>query len=154
MRKLEEFVNEKLRVSKDNVTTDITLGEQGWKCTSVFSMYTEIREVDHFLKTDMDLERLQNIDTEDYTEGKVEFIDKVFRALKRWKWCNKIINVILSGYTFDEGFDKVQETLRNNAKCELAKYKYDQSSIGVKRQVIRILDSRKITAMVLSFNKL
>ena len=85
MRKLEEFVNEKLRVSKDNVIPDISLGKQGWKCTSVFSMYTEIREVDHFLKTDIDLERLQNIDTEDYTEDKVEFIDKVFRALKRWK---------------------------------------------------------------------
>ena len=149
MRKLEEFVNEKLRVSKDNVTPDITLGEQGWKCTSVFSMYTEIREVDHFLKTDMDLERLQNIDTEDYTEGKVEFIDKVFRALKRWKWCNKIINVILSGYTFDEGFDKVQEILKLPAKCE-----YSGNSVEDKRQVIRIIDSRKTIAMVLSFNKL
>ena len=149
MRKLEEFVNEKLRVSKDNVTPDNTLGEQGWKCTSVFSMYTEIREVDHFLKTDIDLERLQNIDTEDYTEGKVEFIDKVFRALKRWKWCNKIINTILSGYTFDEGFDKVQEILKYPAKCE-----YSGNSVEDKRQVIRIIDSRKITAMVLSFNKL
>lgn len=149
MRKLEEFVNEKLRVSKDNVTLDITLGEQGWKCTSVFSMYTEIREVDHFLKTDIDLERLQNIDTEDYTEGKVEFIDKVFRALERWKWCNKIINVILSGYTFDEGFDKIQEILNHPAKCE-----YSGSSVEDKRQVIRIIDSRKTTAMILSFNKL
>ena len=149
MRKLEEFVNEKLRVSKDNVTPDITLGEQGWKCTSVFSLYTEIREVDHFLKTDIDLERLQNIDTEDYTEGKVEFIDKVFRALKRWKWCNKIINVILSGYTFDEGFDNIQEILNHPAKCE-----YSGSSVEDKRQVIRIIDSRKTTAIVLSFNKL
>ena len=149
MRKLEEFVNEKLRVSKDNVIPDITLGEQGWKCTSVFSMYTEIREVDHFLKTDIDLERLQNIDTEDYTEDKVEFIDKVFRALKRWKWCNKIINGILSGYTFDEGFDKIQEILNHPAKCE-----YSGSSVEDKRQVIRIIDSRKITAMILSFNKL
>ena len=149
MRKLEEFVNEKLRVSKDNVTLDNTLGEQGWKCTSVFSMYTEIREVDHFLKTDMDLERLQNIDTEDYTEGKVEFVDKVFRAFKRWKWCNKIINVILSGYTFNEGFDKIQEILNHPTKCE-----YSGSSVEDKRQVIRIIDSHKKTAMVLSFNKL
>ena len=30
MRKLEEFVNEKLRVSKDNVTSYIPLGKQGW----------------------------------------------------------------------------------------------------------------------------
>ena len=150
MRKLEEFVNEKLRVSKDNVTPDITLGEQGWKCTSVFSMYTEIREVDHFLKTDIDLERLQNIDTEDYTEDKVEFIDKVFRALKRWKWCNKIINIILSGYTFDEGFDKIQEILKNTAKCEYS----GGSAEDNKRQVIRIIDSHKMTAMILSFNKL
>ena len=150
MRKLEEFVNEKLRVSKDNVTPDITLGEQGWKCTSVFSMYTEIREVDHFLKTDIDLERLQYIDTEDYTEGKVEFIDKVFRALKRRKWCNKIINVILSGYTFDEGFDKIQEILKNTAKCE-----YSGGSVeDKKRQVIRIIDSHNRKAMIISFNKL
>ena len=150
MRKLEEFVNEKLRVSKDNVTPDITLGEQGWKCTSVFSMYTEIREVDHFLKSDIDLERLQDIDTEDYTEGKVEFIDKVFRALKRWKWCNKIINVILSGYTFDEGFDKIQEILKNTTKCE-----YSGGSVeDNKRQVIRIIDSHNRKAMILSFNKL
>ena len=97
----------------------------------------------------MDLERLQNIDTEDYTKGKVEFIDKVFRALKRWKWCNKIINVILSGYTFDEGFDKVQEILKLPAKCE-----YSGNSVEDKRQVIRIIDSRKTTAIVLSFNKL
>ena len=150
MRKLEEFVNEKLRVSKDNVTPDITLGEQGWKCTSLFSMYTEIREVDHFLKSDIDLERLHDIDTEDYTEGKVEFIDKVFRALKRWKWCNKIINVILSGYTFDEGFDKIQEILKNTAKCE-----YSGGSVeDNKRQVIRIIDSHNKKAMILSFNKL
>ena len=149
MIKLEEFVNEKLRVSKDNVTPDISLGKQGWKCTSVFSMYTEIREVDHFLKTDIDLERLQDIDTENYTEGKVEFVDKVFQALKRRKWCNKIINVILSGYTFDEGFDKIKEILKNTAKCE-----YSGSSVEAKRQVIRIIDSHKTTAMVLSFNKL
>ena len=149
MRRLEEFVTEKLRVSKDNITPDITLGKQGWKCTSVYSMYTEIREVDHFLKTDIDLERLQNIDTEDYTEDKVEFVDKVFRAFKRWKWCNKIISVILSGYTFDEGFDKIQEILNQPAKCE-----YSGSSVEDKRQVIRIIDSRKMTAMILSFNKL
>ena len=149
MRKLEEFVTEKLRVSKDNITPDITLGKQGWKCTSVYSMYTEIRQADHFSETDIDLEQLYAIDTEDYTEDKVEFVDKVFRAFKRWKWCNKIINVILSGYTFDEGFDKIQEILNHPAKCE-----YSGSSVEDKRQVIRIIDSRKTTAMVLSFNKL
>ena len=154
MRKLEEFVNEKLRVSKDNVTPDIPLGKQGWTCTSVFSMYTEIREVGDFLKMDIDLEELLSISTEEYTENTDIMRDKVFQALKRFKWCKKIINVILSEYTFDDGIEKVQETLRNNAKCELAKYKYDQSSIGVKRQVIRILDSHNRSAMVLSFNKL
>lgn len=149
MKRLEEFVTEKLRVSKDNITPDITLGKQGWKCTSVFSLYTEIRQANHFLKTDIDLEQLYAIDTEDYTEDKVEFVDKVFRALERWKWCNKIINVILSSYTFNEGLDKVQEILKHPAKCE-----YSGSSVEDKRQVIRIIDSRKTTAMVLSFNKL
>ena len=154
MRKLEEFVNEKLRVSKDNVTPDIPLGKQGWECTSVFSIYTEIQQVDDFLKMNIDLEGLSSISTEEYTENTDIMRDKVFQALKRFKWCKKISNVILSEYTFDDGIEKVQETLRNNAKCELAKYKYDQSSIGVKRQVIRILDSHNRSAMILSFNKL
>ena len=149
MRKLETYINEKLRITKDNVTLNITLGEQGWKCTSVYSMYTEIGQADYFLKTDIDLERLYYIDTEDYTEDKDIFTDKIFKALNRQKWCNKIINVILSGYTFDEGFDKIQEILKNNAKCE-----YSGSSVEGKRQVIRIIDSRKTVAMVLSFNKL
>ena len=37
MKQLEEFVNEKLKISKNNVTPDIPLGEQGWRCTSVYS---------------------------------------------------------------------------------------------------------------------
>ena len=149
MRKLEEFVNEKLRVSKDNITPDISLGKQGWECTSVFSMYTEIQQVDDFLKMDIDLEELLSISTEEYTENKDIMRDKVFQALKRFKWCKKIINVILSECTFDDGIEKVQEILRNNAKC-----KFNQSSIGVKRQVIRIVDSHNRPAMILSFNRL
>ena len=149
MRRLEEFVNEKLRVSKDNITSDISLGKQGWECTSVFSMYTEIWQVDDFLKMNIDLEGLSSISTEEYTENTDIMRDKVFQALKRFKWCKKIINVILSECTFDDGIEKVQEILRNNAKC-----KFDQSSIGVKRQVIRIVDSHNRPAMILSFNRL
>ena len=149
MRKLEEFVNEKLRVSKDNITSDISLGKQGWECTSVFSMYTEIWQVDDFLKMNIDLEGLSSISTEEYTENTDIMRDKVFQALKRFKWCKKIINVILSECTFDDGIEKVQEILRNNAKC-----KFNQSSIGVKRQVIKILDSHNRSAMILSFTKL
>ncbi len=48
MKQLEEFVNEKLKVTKDNVTPDIPLGEQGWGCTSVNSIYSEIYQVDDF----------------------------------------------------------------------------------------------------------
>ena len=148
MRRLEEFVNEKLKVSTDNVTPDIPLGEQGWGCTSVNSMYNEIYQVDDFLKGDIDLMRLSSIDTEDYAIDRVTIFDKVFQVLKRRKWCKKIINVILSEYTFEEGVDKVQEILRHTAKCE-----FSQSTINVKRQVIRILDSHKTPAMVLSFTK-
>ena len=149
MRKLEEFVNEKLRVSKDNITSDISLGKQGWECTSVFSMYTEIWQVDDFLKMNIDLEGLSSISADEYTENKDIMRDKVFQALKRFKWCKKIINVILSECTFDDGIEKVQEILRNNAKC-----KFNQSSIEVKRQVIRIVDSHNRPAMILSFNRL
>ena len=149
MRKLEEFVNEKLRVSKDNITLDISLGKQGWECTSVFSMYTEIQQVDDFLKMNIDLEGLSSISTEEYTENADIMRDKVFQALKRFKWCKKIINVILSECTFDDGIEKVQEILRNNTKC-----KFNQSSIGVNRQVIRIVDSHNRSAMFLSFNRL
>ena len=149
MRNLEEFVNEKLRVSKDNITSDISLGKQGWECTSIFSMYTEIWQVDDFLKMNIDLEGLSSISTEEYTENTDIMRDKVFQALKRFKWCKKIINVILSEYTFNDGIEKVQEILRNNAKCEYAK-----SSIEVNRQVIRIVDSHNRPAMILSFNRL
>ena len=38
MRRIEEFVNEKLKVTKGNVPPDIPLWEQGWTCTSV-SLY-------------------------------------------------------------------------------------------------------------------
>ena len=149
MIKLEEFVNEKLRVSKDNIASDISLGKQGWECTSVFSMYTEIQQVDDFLKMNIDLAELSSISTEEYTENTDIMRDKVFQTLKRFKWCKKIINVILSECTFDDGIEKVQEILRNNAKC-----KFNQSSIGVNRQVIRILDSHNRPAMILSFTKL
>lgn len=149
MRKLEEFVNEKLKVSKDNATSYIPLGKQGWECASVFSMYTEIWQVDDFLKMNIDLEGLSSISTEEYTENTDIMRDKVFQALKRFKWCKKIINVILSECTFDDGIEKVQEILRNNAKC-----KFNQSSIGVKRQVIKILDSHNRAVMILAFNRL
>ena len=149
MRKLEEFVNEKLRVSKDNITPDISLRKQGWECTSVFSMYTEIWQVDDFLKMNIDLEGLSSISTEEYTENTDIMRDKVFQALKRFKWCKKIINVILSECTFDDGIEKVQEILKHSAKCEFA-----QSSKGVNRQVIRIVDSHNRPAMILSFNRL
>ena len=149
MRNLEEFVNEKLRVSKDNITPDISLGKQGWECTSVFSMYTEIQQVDDFLKTNIDLTELSSISTDEYTENKDIMRDKVFQALKRFKWCKKIINVILSECTFDDGIEKVQEILKHPAKCEFA-----QSSKGVNRQVIRIVDSHNRPAMILSFNRL
>ena len=149
MIKLEKFVNEKLKVSTNNVTPDIPLGEQGWGCTSINSMFNDTYQVDDFLKGDIDLMQLSSIDTEDYTEDRVTIFDKVFQALKRRKWCKKIINVILSEYTFEEGAEKVQEILRHTAKCE-----YSQSTINTKRQIIRILDSHRTPAMVLAFSKL
>lgn len=149
MKQLEEFVNEKLKVSKDNVTPDIPLGEQGWGCTSVNSIYNEIYQADDFLKSCIDLISLYYMDTEDYTEDRVTTFDKVFQALKRRKWCNKIINIILSEYTFEEGIEKVQEVLKHSATCELS-----QSNMNIKRQVIRILDSYNTPAMILSFTKL
>ena len=149
MKQLEEFVNEKLKVTKDNVTPDIPLGEQGWRCTSVNSIYSEIYQVEDFFKTGIDLMHLYSMDTEDYTEDRVTVFDKVFQALKRRKWCKKIINIILSEYTFEEGIEKVQEVLKHAAKCELS-----QSNMNIKRQVIRILDSYNILAMILSFTKL
>ena len=149
MRRLEEFVNEKLKVTKGNVPPDIPLGEQGWTCNSVSCIYSDVHQVDDFLKMNIDLDGLSSISTDEYTENKDIMRDKVFQALKRFKWCKKIINVILSECTFDDGIEKVQEILRNNTKC-----KFNQSSIGVNRQVIKILDSHNRVAMILSFNRL
>ena len=112
-------------------------------------MYTEIQQVKKKKKMNIDLAELSSISADEYTENKDIMRDKVFQALKRFKWCKKIINVILSECTFDDGIEKVQEILRNNAKC-----KFDQSSIEVNRQVIKILDSHNRSAMILSFNRL
>ena len=105
MRKLEEFVNEKLRVSKDNITPDIPLAEQGWGCTSINSMYSEIHQADEFLKTDIDIDRLYYIDkdNDEYNTDRLMTLDKVYQAFKRRRLCKKIMNVILSEYTFEEG---------------------------------------------------
>ena len=151
MRKLEEFVIEKLRVSKDSITLDIPLAEQGWGCTSINSMYSEIHQADEFLKTDIDVERLYYIDSDndEYNTDRLMTLDKVYQAFKRRRLCKKIMNVILSEYTFEEGIEKVQEILRNTAKCE-----FSQSNTNTKQQVIRILDSHKTPAMVLTFTKL
>ena len=149
MKVLEEFVNEKLKISTDNVTPDIPLGEQGWMCTNVYSIYNKIQQVDNFLKSDIELERLYSIYTKDYIKNKVIIFDSIYQALKRRKICEKIINIILSEYTFEEGIERVQEILRHSAKCE-----YSQSASNSKRQVIRILDSYNERAMVLSFTKL
>ena len=149
MKQLEEFVNEKLKISKNNVTLDIPLGEQGWMCTYVYSIYNEIQQVDNFLKSDIELERLYSINTRDFIKDKVIVFDRIYQALKRRKVCNKIINIILSGYTFEEGIERVQEILRHSAKCE-----YSYSASNSKKQVIRILDSYNARVMVLSFTKL
>ena len=58
MRRLEEFVNEKLKVTKGNVPLDIPLGEQGWTCNSVSCIYSDVHHVDDFLKSNIDLGRL------------------------------------------------------------------------------------------------
>lgn len=148
MRRLEEFVNEKLKVTKGNVPPDIPLGEQGWTCTSVSCIYSDVHEVDDFLKSNIDLGSLYDMNTEDYTEGKVIIFDPVFKALKRRKWCTKIINLILSEYTFEDSVDKVQEILKQSATCE-----YAQSGSNIKHQVIRILDSRKLCVIAIVFTK-
>ena len=148
MKLLEEFVNEKLKVTKDNVPSDIPLYDQGWRCASVFSVYNDIKYADEFLKSDIDLERLEYIDTEEYSKDTVIIFDKVYQALKRRKWCKKIINIILSEFDFDAGIQKIQENLKNNAKCILA------SSSTPTYSIIRILNSSKSPAMVLTFRKM
>ena len=149
MRKLEEFVNEKLKVSKDNAP--LSLYEQGWRCTSIKSMYSGTYQAEDFLKTDIDLMKLSSIDTADIDEkskSDITILDKIFLAQKRSKWCKKIRNVILSEFDFNDAVQKIQEILNNNAKCTSGNYN------KLTYYVIRILDSDKAPAMVLSFSKL
>ena len=150
MKLLEEFVNEKLKVTKNNVPSDIPLYDQGWSCTSVYSLYNDIKQVDEFLTLDIDLERLYYVDrdNEEYSEYPAIVYDKVFQALKRRKWCKKIINIILSEFDFDYAIQTVQENLKNNATCILA------STYPPNSRIVRILDSSKTPAMVLAFKKL
>ena len=100
MKLLEVFVNEKLKVTKNNVPSYMALYDQGWRCASVFSVYNDIKQAGEFLKSDIDIERLYDIDryNEEYPEDPPIFFDKVYQALKRRKWCKKIINIILSDF--------------------------------------------------------
>lgn len=150
MIKLEEFVNEKLKVSKDNVTQDISLGEQGYGFTSVNSVYTDIYQADDFLQSDLDTPRLvvlhENVQFKQ--ENRVVVYDKAFQALKRRKYCKAIGDIILSENSFDDAMEVIQSILTKNATCE-----YEESK-SKKYVVVRIRDSYKIPAIVMTFTKL
>lgn len=150
MIKLEEFVNEKLKVSKDNVTQDISLGEQGYGFTTVNSVYTDIYQADDFLQSDLDTPRLVVLHDKIpfKQENRVVVYDKPFQALKRRKYCKAIGDIILSENSFDDAIEAIQSILKKNATC-----KFDVSKSG-KYIVFKIIDSYKIAAIVMTFSKL
>jgi hypothetical protein len=150
MIKLEDFVNEKLKVSKDNVTQDISLGEQGYGFISVNSIYTDIYQADDFLQSDLDTPRLVVLheNTSFKQENRVVIYNKPFDALKRRKYCKSIGDIILSEYSFDDAMEVIQSILKKNAICEYESSKNDKSV------VVRIKDSYNIPAIIIYFTKL
>lgn len=150
MIKLEEFVNEKLRISKNIDIPDTTLYEQGYGFTSVNSVYTDIYQADDFIFSDLNLQELGKLQTAiNYINNdRVVIYDKPFQALKRRKYCQAIGNIILSENSFDDAMLAIQSVLKKNATC-----KFDVSKSG-KYVVFKILDSYKIAAIVMTFTKL
>lgn len=150
MIKLEEFVNEKLRISKNIDIPDTTLYEQGYGFTSVNSVYTDIYQADDFIFSDLNLQELGKLQTTiNYiNNNRVVIYDKPFQALKRRKYCQAIGNIILSEYSFDDAMEVIQSVLKKNAICE-----YEESK-SKKYVVVRIKDSYDIPAIVMTFSKL
>ena len=149
MIKLEEFVNEKLRVSKDIDIPDTTLYEQGYGFTSVNSVYSDIYQADDFIFSDLNLQELGKLQTAiNYTtNNRVVIYDKPFQALKRRKYCQAIGNIILSENSFDDAMEVIQSVLKKNATCE-----YTESKTK-KHVVVKIKDSYNIPAIVMTFTK-
>lgn len=149
MIKLEEFVNEKLRVSKDIGTPDTTLYEQGYGFISVNSIYTDIYQADDFLRSDLDMMKLVELhDNISFKQERVVIFNKPFEALKRRKYCKAIGDIILSEYSFDDAMEVVQTILKKNATCEYTPSKNDKSV------VVRIKDSYNTPAIIIYFTKL
>jgi hypothetical protein len=150
MIKLEEFVNEKLRVSSNTDISDTTLYEQGYGFTSVNSVYSDIYQADDFIFSDLNLQELGKLQTAiNYTNNnRVVIYDKPFQALKRRKYCQAIGNIILSENSFDDAMEVIQSVLKKNATCE-----YEESK-SKKHVVVKIKDSYNIPAIVMTFNKL
>lgn len=149
MIKLEKFVNEKLRVSKNIDIPDTTLYEQGYGFTSVNSVYTDIYQADDFIFSDLNLQELGKLQTSiNYNNNRVVIYNKPFDALKRRKYCQAIGNIILSEYSFDDAVEVIQSILKKNATCEY------EASKNNKYAVIRIKDSYDIPAIVMTFSKL
>jgi hypothetical protein len=150
MIKLENFVNEKLRISKNIDIPDTTLYEQGYGFTSVNSVYTDIYQADDFIFSDLNLQELGKLQTAiNYTNNnRVVIYDKPFQALKRRKYCQAIGNIILSENSFDDAMEVIQSVLNKNATCE-----YTESKTK-KHVVVKIKDSYNIPAIVMTFSKL
>ena len=150
MIKLEKFVNEKLRISKDIDIPDTTLYEQGYGFTSVNSIYTDIYMADDFLQSDLDTMKLVALyDSIQFKqENRVVIYDKVFQALKRKKYCQAIGNIILSENSFDDAMEVIQSVLKKTATCE-----YTETT-NKKHVLVRIKDSYNIPAIVMTFTKL
>ena len=150
MRKLEEFVSEKLRISKDIDIPDTTLYEQGYGFISVNSIYTDIYQADDFLQADLDTMKLvtlhENVPFKQ--DNRVVIYNKPYEALKRRKYCKAIGDIILSECSFDDAMEVIQSVLKKNATCEYTASKNDKSV------VVRIKDSYNIPAIIIYFTKL
>ncbi len=150
MREFNEYIIEKLRISKNIDIPDTTLYEQGYGFTSINSVYTDIYQADDFLQSDLDTIKLVALyDKLSYVQGnRVVIYDKPFHAVKRKKYCKAIGDIILSEYSFDNAMEVIQSVLKKNATCE-----YEESKTK-KYVVVKIKDSYNIPAIVMTFSKL
>ena len=149
MKKIDNYIIEKLHINPNPEYSDVALYEQGYGLICVNSVYTDIYEADDFLQNDLDTTKLVALhDAIPFRqENRVVTFDKAFQALKRRKYCKAIGNIILMENSFDDAMLSIQSVLKNNATCE-----YEESNTK-KHVVVRIKDSYKIPAMVMSFTK-
>jgi hypothetical protein len=118
MKRLEHFVNEKLKVSP-STTSDTTLKDQTYKLINVTSGYKDAYEIDDFFKGELNTTQLikDTLSLEDTTNNVVIVDNRILRTMLRKKVWSRLNTIILHEKSWDDVVIKIDSYLKNGASC-------------------------------------